>query len=77
VGTSKSNDHLALRAEAVAYFGGRMKPFTQKELCQFLGVSRATLLRWREQGRLRAFTADTVIRYHVEDVYVCLMRQTA
>ena len=63
--------------EAVAYFQGRIKPFTQREVEELLGVTRHTLVRWRRDGVLRAFVRGSVVRYHVEDVHRLLMSQTA
>ncbi|GIW71165.1 MAG: hypothetical protein KatS3mg102_0707 [Planctomycetota bacterium] len=65
----------SVRDEAVAYFGGRTRPFTQQELEALFGVSRFTLLRWRRDG-LRCFKKGNVVRYHVEDVYVFLRHST-
>jgi len=65
-----------LREEAVRYFQGRMKPFTQADVCDLLGVSRFALLRWRRDGKLRCFKCGGIVRYHVEDVYALLCQQT-
>ncbi|MFC1707435.1 helix-turn-helix domain-containing protein [Planctomycetota bacterium] len=65
-----------IRKAAIDYFGGRTKPFTQPELCELLGVTRFTLRRWRDCG-LRCFTIGKILRYHVEDVYVFVLKHTA
>ena len=67
----------SIRDEAVRYFQGRTAPFTQKELEEFLQVTRFTLLKYRKDGVLRAFVRGSVLRYHLEDVYRLLMSQTA
>ena len=63
--------------QAVAYFQGRVKPFSQDELCELLAVTRHSLLRWRRDGKLRCFKSGNVVRYMVEDVYALLMQQRA
>jgi hypothetical protein len=71
-----ASSRAALRDEAVQYFQGRTAPFTQRELEELLQVTRFTLLRYRQQGVLRAWVRGNVVRYHVEDVYDLLRSQT-
>lgn len=70
-------ENSSVRTQAIAYFNGRLKPFTQNEVSDLLQVTRFTLLRYRRDGKLRAFVCGGVVRFHVEDVFVFLMKQTA
>lgn len=69
-----ANAQEQLRRAAVAYFAGRLKPFTEEEVQDLFSVSRFTIARmWRDAG-LKRFVKGKVVRYRVEDVYKLLER---
>ena len=41
---------------------------TMKEACEFLQVSHATVYRWVNEGRLKAYKAGRAIRFRKEDL---------
>jgi excisionase family DNA binding protein len=47
-----------------------------KEACEFLQVSHATVYRWINDGRLRAYKAGRAIRFRKEDLLGALEEWT-
>jgi excisionase family DNA binding protein len=47
-------------------------PITQKELCQFLGVSVPTVIRWRKKGKIPFKLIGGLPRYDKADVLAAL-----
>ncbi len=45
---------------------------TMKEACEFLQVSHATVYRWINEGRLKAYKAGRAIRFRKEDLLAAL-----
>ena len=41
---------------------------SKKQACQELGISRATLDRFREEGKLRSRKVGGQVRFHVKDI---------
>lgn len=44
------------------------KPYTEKEACEFLNISRPTILKLRKEGKLNYSTAGRGIRYTQSDL---------
>ena len=42
--------------------------YTQKEACEFLKISRPTILKLRKEGKLNYYTAGSGIRYKRSDL---------
>ncbi len=52
-----------LKPESALLPVGINKPLTAKELCAFLGISPASLIRWRSKGLIPSFRVGGSIRY--------------
>jgi len=52
------------------------RPLTMKEACEFLQVTHATVYRWINEGRLKAYKAGRGIRFHKPDLFAALEEWT-
>lgn len=48
------------------------KPVTTQQLCEFLGVTEPTILRWRKQKKIPFFTIGTAVRFDLDKVIKAL-----
>jgi len=48
------------------------KPKTQKELCEFLGLSEPTIITWRNKGKIPFMQMGSAIRYDLNAVLKAL-----
>ena len=46
----------------------REQPLTSKQICEFLGISEPTLIRWRKKGKIPFMQIGTALRYDKEAV---------
>jgi excisionase family DNA binding protein len=47
-------------------------PLTTKQLCEFLGISEPTVIRWRKKGKIPFFQIGSSLRYDKEAVLKAL-----
>lgn len=43
--------------------GTTEKPITRKELCQFLGITEPTVIRWERKGKIPCLHIGSAVRY--------------
>lgn len=48
------------------------RPITTKELCEYLGVTEPTVLRWRNKGKIPFFTIGSAVRFNLAEVLKAL-----
>jgi excisionase family DNA binding protein len=47
-------------------------PITTKQLCQFLGITEPTVIRWRKKGKIPYIQIGSALRYDKEAVLLAL-----
>ena len=72
----KRLDHLEIlitsRAPAEVVQMKSNKPITMLQLCEHLGVTEPTILRWRKKGKIPFFKIGTAIRFNLTEVLKAL-----
>jgi len=48
------------------------KPITTKELCEYLGITEPTVLRWRNKGKIPFFCIGSAVRFRKSEVIKAL-----
>ena len=48
------------------------KPITTKQLCEFLGITEATVIRWRKKGKIPFLQIGSSIRFNLSSVIASL-----
>ena len=48
------------------------KPITTKELCEFLGVTGQTIIRWKKKGKIPFFRIGSAVRFDLDKVLKAL-----
>lgn len=54
---------------------GNEKPVTTKELCDFLGITEPTVIRWRQKGKIPFFQIGSAVRYNLAEVMDSLKKK--
>jgi excisionase family DNA binding protein len=50
------------------------KPINTKQLCEYLGVTEPTIIKWREKGKIPFFTVGSSVRFNLEKVIEALSK---
>ncbi len=58
IAKSKGNDNSA----------ELQKPITTKQLCDHLGITEPTVIRWRKKGKIPFFTIGSAVRFNLAKV---------
>ena len=51
------------------------KPITTKELCEYLGITEPTVLRWRKKGEIPFFCIGSAVRFRKSEVIKALEKR--
>lgn len=49
-------------------FQATQQPLTTKQLCEFLGITEPTVIRWRKKGKIPFMQIGSALRYDKEAV---------
>jgi excisionase family DNA binding protein len=53
----------------------QQKPITTRELCEHLGITEPTAIKWRKRGKLPFFRIGGSVRYDLDEVLDALHRK--
>ena len=51
------------------------KPITTQQLCEYLGITEPTVLRWRKKKKIPFFTIGSAVRFNLSDVIQSLEKK--
>lgn len=65
-------DELAIGAPQKEAAKPVLPPITTKQLCEFLGLTEPTIIRWRQKGKIPFMQIGSAIRYDKNKVIEAL-----
>lgn len=48
------------------------RPITTKQLCEYLGITEPTVIRWKKKGKIPFLQIGTAVRFNLKDVLKAL-----